>query len=380
MNSSPANILVVEDDAISAMALKDIIDEIGHSVTEHLTEGEQVLGSLEKKKADLILMDISLKGQMDGIDAAKQAWEKFKVPSIFLTAYSDEQFLARAKLAHPYGYVLKPYNPSDIKASLEMGLFRREEERPRGSVLKKGEIQERAQFDLGTKNLSCFDLLKRIDPFRELDAETLEAFASNCQLLDVAEKKLYVEEGQDHFPPFIVIKGRMALVKSSEAGKELVVSLLPAGDIFGVVLAIEDKPSPYTARAQVDSTILKLPYHGLRDLLAYNPGLYSEFTSYLMTRVEESHAFSKRLAHDRVEVRVAAGLLALITDFGQFDRGRQDYTLDITRLELADITGTTPETAIRTTKKMERDGILDLSTAGTIVILDVSKLESIVGA
>lgn len=380
MNNESANVLVVEDDVLSAMALKDIVSEIGHLVTDHVDEGEKVLTSLEGSKADIILMDISLKGEMDGIEAARQAWEKYQVPSIFLTAYSDEQFLARAKLAHPYGYVLKPYNAADIRASLEMGLFRKAQEKPSVTEKKSDFGTQVEDLNMGSKNLNAYDLLKRIDPFRQIDPETLESFASHCQIIEVDEKKHIAELGDDHFVPFIVIKGRVALVKSSESGKELVVSLLPPGDIFGVVLSIEDKPSAYTARAQMDSTILKLPYHEFRDLLAYHPELYSEFTSYLMQRVEESHTFSKRLAHDRVEVRVAAGLLALVTEFAQYSRESAEYTLEITRLELADITGTTPETAIRVTKKMEREGILDLTQAGVIVVKDVSALEDILSA
>jgi len=97
-------------------------------------------------------------------------------------------------------------------------------------------------------------------------------------------------------------------------------------------------------------------------------------------RLRASHDISRGLAYDRVEVRIASTLSALVPKFSTSNDSNSDeeiFTIDITRQELADLTGTSPETAIRITKAMERDGLLDLSRPCIIKILDLDRLQEI---
>ncbi len=109
MTMKKANILIVEDEAIVAQEIKICLENMGHSVVSIASRGEEAIGKAEEKRPDLILMDIQLKGQMDGIEAADIIQSRFDIPVIFLTAHYDDERLERAKSTRPYGYVLKPF-------------------------------------------------------------------------------------------------------------------------------------------------------------------------------------------------------------------------------------------------------------------------------
>ena len=117
------NILIVEDEAIIAHGIKIGIEKMGYSAGSIVSRGADAIRKAEKDHPDLILMDIQLKGEMDGIEAADIIQSRFGIPVIFLTAYDDNERVKRAKSALPYGYVLKPFQDRDLKIAIEMGLY-----------------------------------------------------------------------------------------------------------------------------------------------------------------------------------------------------------------------------------------------------------------
>ncbi len=117
------NIMIVEDEVILAKELKIKLEDMGYRVTSIVNSGERAIESSEQDRSDLILMDINLKGKMDGIEAAEIIHSHFDIPVIFLTAYADEEKLDRAKLTLPFGYILKPYLDRDLKITIEMALY-----------------------------------------------------------------------------------------------------------------------------------------------------------------------------------------------------------------------------------------------------------------
>ena len=118
-----ANILIVEDEAIVAQEIKISLQKMGHSVASIVSRGEKAIGKAEAICPDLILMDIQLKGEMDGIEAADIIQSRFGIPVIFLTAYDDDERLKRAKFTLPYGYVLKPFRNRELRITIEMALY-----------------------------------------------------------------------------------------------------------------------------------------------------------------------------------------------------------------------------------------------------------------
>jgi len=126
-----ATILVVEDEAIVAQEIKSRLEKAGYSVCGVAHEGERAVAEAEHLNPDLVLMDIRLKGEMDGIEAAGLIRERCNIPVIYLTAYSDAATLERAKVQDPFGYVVKPFDTRSLMVSIEIALHRHHSESER---------------------------------------------------------------------------------------------------------------------------------------------------------------------------------------------------------------------------------------------------------
>lgn len=119
-----AKILVVEDENIVALEIKKRLQKLGYIVPGVASTGEDAISKAEGIRPDLVLMDIMLKGEIDGIHAAGEIRKRFNIPVVYLTAYSDEETLQRAKLTEPYGYILKPFEEDDLRTTIEIALYR----------------------------------------------------------------------------------------------------------------------------------------------------------------------------------------------------------------------------------------------------------------
>jgi PAS domain S-box-containing protein len=118
-----ARILVVEDERVVALALEKCLTQLGHDVVGLLASGQEAVKKMRTLQADLVLMDIRLKGEMDGIEAAIRIHNTFNTPILYLTAYSDDSTLERAREANPYGYILKPFEERALKSAIEVALY-----------------------------------------------------------------------------------------------------------------------------------------------------------------------------------------------------------------------------------------------------------------
>ncbi|MBO6557220.1 MAG: EAL domain-containing protein [Pseudomonadales bacterium] len=117
-------ILVVEDEILVARDIQQRLQKMGFEIAGHETHGENAITTALEVHPDLILMDINLAGDIDGIDAAKSILEEKEIPVIFCTAYSNEEVLARAKVTTPYGYVLKPFDNRELQINIEIALVK----------------------------------------------------------------------------------------------------------------------------------------------------------------------------------------------------------------------------------------------------------------
>lgn len=124
-----ANILVVEDEKIIAKGIEKRLKGLGYAVAGLIGNGEEAAEKAAGFAPDLILMDINLGGGIDGIETARRIQLKLDVPVIFLTAFSDDDTLQRAKKTEPHGYILKPYEDKDLQTAIEIGLYRHKMER-----------------------------------------------------------------------------------------------------------------------------------------------------------------------------------------------------------------------------------------------------------
>ncbi|VVB88280.1 Chemotaxis protein CheY [uncultured archaeon] len=124
-----ARIVVVEDERIVAEHIREILENLGYSIVAVASSGEKAIKEAEEKHPDLVLMDIVLKGEMDGIEAAKQIRMHYDIPVVYLTAYSDEKILERAKITDPFGYIIKPFNERELQINIEIALYKHKTER-----------------------------------------------------------------------------------------------------------------------------------------------------------------------------------------------------------------------------------------------------------
>ncbi|MCX6690784.1 MAG: response regulator [Methanoregula sp.] len=119
------NILIVEDQAIVAMTIETQLVELGYKVAGVAATGEAAIQLAREKKPDLVLMDINLEGEMDGITAAEHIGLFLDSPIIYLTAYSDAETIRRAGLTSPFTYLTKPYKMRDLHSNIEMALYKK---------------------------------------------------------------------------------------------------------------------------------------------------------------------------------------------------------------------------------------------------------------
>jgi PAS domain S-box-containing protein len=129
-------ILVVEDEKIIAMNLQESLEVLGYNVVAIAASGEQAIEKAAQLHPDLVLMDIRLKGTIDGIQATTEIWEQLQIPVIYVTGHSDQATLDRAKLTAPFGYVLKPVKEKELYISIETALHRYEREQFLNAVLQ----------------------------------------------------------------------------------------------------------------------------------------------------------------------------------------------------------------------------------------------------
>jgi PAS domain S-box-containing protein/putative nucleotidyltransferase with HDIG domain len=117
-------ILIVEDERIVADDIRMSMERLGYSVCGVVSSGEQAVEKTKGICPDLVLMDIVLEGKMNGIEAAEIIRSGFDIPIVYLTAYSDNKTLERAKMSEPFGYVLKPFEDRDLQTTIEMALYK----------------------------------------------------------------------------------------------------------------------------------------------------------------------------------------------------------------------------------------------------------------
>lgn len=120
----PTRILIVEDEALIAAHIEEALEDAGYGVLGPFSDGGEAVESISERRPDLVLMDIKLAGELDGIDAALEIRRRHRLPVVFLTAFADGALVERARKAEPYGYLLKPVREKDLLVTIEMAISR----------------------------------------------------------------------------------------------------------------------------------------------------------------------------------------------------------------------------------------------------------------
>lgn len=373
-----ARIYVVEDDPLIVMDVTRTLKERGFDVVGSADSAEQALKEIAGASPDLVLMDIQLKGAMDGVEAAKELGNIRNIPVVFLTGIVDEQTLQRAKLTMPYGYIVKPFEPLELSTAIDLIMARRQ----RAAGMQNGvphQEDEDVSFEIIEGDAeSKVEALAKLECFRDVPRQLLTAFAEHVSIRSLEGGSFIFNEEEESQGGFVILSGKISITKSAATGKELIVSLLGAGDTYGLFYLLKGFGRCCSARTQVASRILWIPRSAFLSLEGQYPLIYRSLCESLAKRLGQSYELASSLAHSRVEDRIVTTLFSLLPRLGHSTQNNANTPrLFMTRKELADLTGTTPETAIRVTKNLEREGYLDLSRPGIIKIVDLEGLKRV---
>lgn len=160
MNMPTTRIMVVEDEGVVAFNLCQRLKKLGYDVPIVVASGKAALAEIEAKRPDIVLMDIHIEGEIDGIETASRIPPDMMVPVIYLTAYSEETTLDRARATRPYGYLLKPFSERELHATIKMALERR------ASDVAMRDSEERLRLALAAAEMGSWEL----DPESEIIA------------------------------------------------------------------------------------------------------------------------------------------------------------------------------------------------------------------
>ncbi len=130
-------LMVVDDEAVITTQLEDRLQSMEYDIVGIASSGEESVSMAKELRPDLVLMDIVMKGKLDGIDAAEKIKADMDIPIIFLTAYTDDEYIERAKNVSPFGYIVKPYSDNEVKANIEIAIHKKELERKQRKAFER---------------------------------------------------------------------------------------------------------------------------------------------------------------------------------------------------------------------------------------------------
>jgi two-component system, cell cycle response regulator len=176
---SPASILLVEDEGIVAHDLQETLTRLGYRVTGIASEGAQAVNMAQDLQPELVVMDVGLRGEIDGIQAARLIQEHSQVPVIFLTGHSDPDTLQRAVLTGPLGYIVKPFQEVELRCAIEVAMHKH-----------RADVALRGREEALKRNAELLESLSLVDELTELKNRR-GFFELAEQALKVAKREQY---------------------------------------------------------------------------------------------------------------------------------------------------------------------------------------------
>jgi PAS domain S-box-containing protein len=262
-SNPPPRILIVEDGVIMARDIERRLQSLGYTVTGLASSGDEAVNAVTRGKPDLVLMDVHLKGSIDGIQTAEKIHTLSDVPVVYVTSYSDVATLTRARKTEPFGYVLKPFDERELRSTIEMALYRHE--------MYRGILDSEQRFRIVADLTSLFAYVVRVLPEGKLRVEWVtDGFTKltglSSEALAALEEHVHQDDGK-------ALRQRSQQIA---AGKEVVVdyrlrmsggeyrwirdSLQPmrskdAGEIIRVVGAVQDLTAQKAAEELVQQGV-----------------------------------------------------------------------------------------------------------------------------
>jgi len=227
---------------------------------------------------------------------------------------------------------------------------------------------------MSTKDLAAF--LRGSPIFAGIPAREIEALAGVASEETHRSRASIFMEGDDARWFYLVKSGHVKILRHSRTGKDVVLELLGPGEAFGGVAAIERRPYPASAQAAEATVVLKIPASAIAGLVERHPNVIKELALMMGRRLRAAHDSVKALAVDPVEARLAATLLRVAEREGARDAHGLTLPFHLTRQSLADMAGTTVESAIRVVSRWQRRDLVR-DDDGRLSLIDVDALREI---
>ena len=302
---------------------------------------------------DLIICDIMMP-VLDGYGVLHAVHKNEKIkntPFIFLTAKTERNDFRRGMELGADDYITKPFEGTELLNAVD-------------SRLKK------------------IDLLKRqlapgIDGFEQLtdmslQKKTLQSLTQNRDINTYRKKQIIFTEGNHPHSLFYIISGKVKTYKTNDTGKELVTELFNAGDFIGYVALLENSVYKDYAEALEPTEVAVIPKEEFKELLNQNLEVSTKFIGLLAKNVSEKENMLLALAYNSLRKKVAESLIMLQNKYQQ--ENQENFSIDISRENLASIAGTATESLIRTLSDFRVEKLIEIS-GGNITIINRKKLE-----
>lgn len=184
-------IIVIEDEALIAAEIRFSLENLGYDVVGHAMNGDKALDLFARTPADLILLDICIKGTLSGIDLARVINDKYKLPFVYLTSFSDPLTLEKVKETSPYGYIVKPFNQDDLRVNIELALFKFNSNASNNGDLTKEQIEAKLNVRLTDREYAVLSAFKDGLSYKE----TGEKLFISVNTVKSYQKRLYAQLG-----------------------------------------------------------------------------------------------------------------------------------------------------------------------------------------
>ncbi|MDP1784091.1 MAG: response regulator [Sulfuricurvum sp.] len=189
---SATKVLIIEDDDVTALNLKMSLEKQGYEVIALADNAVSSRNKIKIYNPDIVLIDITLQNNDDGIEIARFIREKMPRPFIFLTAHSDMSMLSKAKQTEPYGYIVKPFDPTNLHTTIQMALYRFEEEQKRHSDMNELKTnKEKLEKLLYAKKLSDQPIVEFGNGYR-LDIALGETFYNGHKIMLTKKENAFI--------------------------------------------------------------------------------------------------------------------------------------------------------------------------------------------
>lgn len=347
-------ILIIEDNKDVRENTAEILELASYRVLQ-AENGKMGVEIAQRTKPDLIICDIMMP-VLDGygvIHLLNKNQDTASIPFIFLTAKSERLDFRKGMEMGADDYISKPFDDIELLKAVE-------------SRLKKNELLK-AEY---SKNLS--GLNKFFDEVTKL--EDLKKLSSEKRIKSIKKKEIiYTESGSPNFLYFLS-KGKVKTYKSHEYGKDLITTLYKEGDFFGYTSLLEEQVYSETAEALEDSEVCLIPKEDFQSLMHSNINVMKIFVKMLSDNIIEKENKLVDLAYSSVRKRVAGALLMLEERYSK--ENGNNFSISISREDLANIVGTATESLIRTLSDFKQDKLIEIK-GSNITILNLEKLKKL---